>query len=120
VRFHIIDICILKAIFFCILFYLWTHFNTLEHEIWLGGMWPTRPRHAPNKTSELHLNVGLNFIDLFILKALFVCILFSLWTHFNTLEYEVWLGGGWPPRWPRRLPKKTGSNVHVFKAEFKK
>jgi hypothetical protein len=35
--FHFIDICVLKALFFCILFPPWTDFYTSEHEVWLGG-----------------------------------------------------------------------------------
>ncbi len=50
-------------------------------------------RYADSKASELHLILVLNFIDIYLLKALFFCILFSHWTHFNTLEHEVWLGG---------------------------
>jgi len=34
-------------------------------------------RYAHSKASELHLNLGLNFIDIFVLKAFFFCILFS-------------------------------------------
>jgi hypothetical protein len=34
-------------------------------------------RYAHSKASELHLNLGLNFIDICVLKAFFFCILFS-------------------------------------------
>jgi hypothetical protein len=103
--FHFKDICILKAIFFCILRFLWTYFFTLEHEFSLGGGCGQRGHHiryAPSKASVLYLILGLNFFDIYLLKALYFCILCSLWTYFFTLEHEVWLGGGWPPRWPRR------------------
>ncbi len=55
------------------------------------------------KASELHLDLALNCIDICILKALFFCILFFLWTHFNTLDNEVWLGGVWSTRPPHTL-----------------
>ncbi len=45
---NFIDFCLLKALLFCILFSLWTYFFTLEHEVWLGGGWPTRSTRPPH------------------------------------------------------------------------
>ena len=68
----------------------------LEPKVWLGIVGGQRGghhiRYAHSKALELHRDLGLNFSDIYMLKAFLFCILFSHWTHFNSLEHEISLG----------------------------
>ena len=103
--FNLIDICIFKALLFCISFVfglICIRWN-IKFGLVVSGQRGHHIGYVHIKESYLYMNLGLNFIDIYMLKAFLFCILFSHWTHFTLLEHEVWLGGGWPTRPPHTL-----------------
>ena len=84
-------------------FDLFLFIGAMKFVLVVGGQRGPRGHHiryARSKASELHLNLGLNFIDISYLISFLLLHFVFFWTHFKSLEPKVWLGGGWPTRPP--------------------